>query len=103
MRTAPRSLCHQPAHRLCQIAVAEVVGAAEPRERRVARGAQQAAVEHAGQLVQVEVGHEEAVAELVPDRTPEAAVPDGPLVERAPHSVTPNGSHAATALRTPSS
>ena len=54
------------------------------------------------QLTQVEVDHEQAVAELAPRRS-EAAVADGADVEGAPHSETPNGAHASRALRTPSS
>ena len=83
--------------------VAEVVGAAEPGERGVAGRAEQPAAERPRQLVQVEVGHEQAVAELVAHRPAEPAVTDGALIQGAPHSPTPNGSQAASALRAPSS
>ena len=60
----------------------EVVRAPKPRRGRPPRRPQRHAVEHLRQLVEVEVAHEQAVAELVLDRLV-AAVPDPALVERA--------------------
>src|SRR5581483_10526306 len=107
-RAPAGALGDELAHRLAEIAgrLAEVVGAPEPRQRGPPRRAQQPALERGGQLVQIEVRHEQGVAELVlevPFAAGEAAVAHRALVERAPHSDAPNGAQAARALRTPSS
>ena len=85
------------------LGVAEVVGAAEAHERRVRRRPQPGRADALGDRVEVEVGHEHAVAEAMVDRL-QAPVPDPALVERV-HAGTRSRMRASArcALATPSS
>ena len=99
------------------VGVPEVVGAAEPHRRRAPRRVEGMAVEQVRELVEIEQGHEDPVAERVLDRLRSAG--DEPSPRRSPScsrsdlqrlelraardSFRVSGSQARSALHTPSS
>src|SRR5579883_146274 len=103
-RARPR--LDEVSHRLVErdARIAEVVGAAEPRDVRPPRGPEPAAPEHRLDLVELEVDEDDPVLEAVlHGRAP--PVPDASLVEAAPHATSSVANDRATAspLLTPSS
>ncbi len=97
--TSPGARLDEIAHAAAERAsrIAEVIGAPEPCERRAPRGPEQPPVEEPGQLVEVETGHEDAIAERVRTRRPTPVV-DPSRVDRALHPRLP----VRTCLKRPS-
>ena len=69
--------------------VAEMIGTAKPGQVRTPRRPQPEALEQAGQFIEVEVQHEQAVLEFMAGRR-EAPVPNSPAIEAAvAHCLSP--------------
>ena len=93
-RPPPQPGLHEVAgaHRQRPLAAREVVGLAEARRCRAARRPERDRVEDAGELVEIEQRHEDAVAEGVGDGA-EAAMRHPPLVDRgARHAASASSS-----------
>ena len=84
LRPPSTALLDQVAHALGEwlCRVAKVIGTAKPRQVGAPRGPQPEALEQAGQFLEVEIQHKQAVLELMAGRR-KAPVPNSPDVEAA--------------------